>query len=75
MPLLCGCGSGGAGCGGRAHPSERRSPPSRHGHLFPAGARRRQLHPDVSHADHAPAAHRADRAQDRQPPSLCVANR
>jgi hypothetical protein len=59
---------------GRAHPSERRPTPSRHGQILPAGARRRQLHPDVPHADHAPAAHRADRAQNRQPPSLCAAN-
>src|SRR5207302_11361704 len=55
---------------GRAHPAERRSPPSQHGHLLPAGARRRQLHPNVSHADHAPAAHRTDRTQNCQPPSF-----
>jgi hypothetical protein len=48
---------------GRAHPPHRRSPPSRHRHLLPARARRRQLHPDVSHAGHASSPHRTDRAQ------------
>jgi hypothetical protein len=42
---------------GRAHPSQRRSSTSRHRHVLPARARRRQLHSDVAHADHAPSSH------------------
>ena len=54
--------------------SADRAPPRRR-HLYSARSRRRQLHSNGHHANHASHPHRTDRTQNRQPSSLRAANR
>ena len=60
---------------GRAHQARRRPRPPRPPRSISSRPRGRQLHPGLSHANHAPARLPPDRRQNRQPPALRPANR